>query len=268
VLKRLQNGQLLLGTEYYLYKRMVYFGKNRVHYTKVDSTNDELKRIFSQENLENGTLLTAEFQTGGKGQMGSKWESEYGNNFLGTFFLRSSMHLSELFVLNMMVSLAILETVKEFVKKNVEIKWPNDILINGEKIAGVLIENKYKNGSLIGSFLGIGLNLNQQSFHKFKRPGTSLKNQGVTLKNREDIIDRICFHLQQFYSLYDLKGFETINFLYHRELYLKGEEHAYLVGKETRFFTLQSVNRKGDLQLFNQFGKLEEYGLKAIQFLT
>ncbi|MAW64703.1 MAG: biotin--[acetyl-CoA-carboxylase] ligase [Flavobacteriales bacterium] len=246
---------------------MLYFGKNRVHCTKVDSTNEELKRIFSQKDLENGTLLTAEFQTGGKGQMGSKWESEYGNNFLGTFFLRSSMPLSDLFALNMMASLAILETIKELVKTNVEIKWPNDILVNGDKIAGVLIENKYKNGSLIGSFLGIGLNLNQQSFDKFKRPATSLIKQGVTLKNREVIVERICFHLQQFYSLYNLKGFETINFIYHQELYLKGEEHAYLVGKETRFFTLQSVNKQGDLQLFNQFGKLEEFGLKAIQFL-
>ena len=246
---------------------MVYFGKNRVHCTKVDSTNDELKKMFSQEDLENGTLLTAEFQTGGKGQMGSKWESEYGNNFLGTFFLRSSMPSSELFALNMMASLAILETVKELINKSVEIKWPNDVLVNGEKIAGVLIENKFKNGSLIASFLGIGLNLNQQSFDKFKRPGTSLIKQGVTLKNREEIVQRICFHLQQFYSLYNLKGFQTINFIYHQELYLKGEEHAYLVGKETRFFTLQSVNKKGDLQLFNQFGKLEEFGLKAIQFL-
>ena len=246
---------------------MVYFGKNRVHCTKVDSTNDELKRIFSQEDLENGTLLTAEFQTGGKGQMGSKWESEYANNFLGTFFLRSSIPSSELFALNMMASLAILETVKELVKKDVEIKWPNDVLVKGEKIAGVLIENKYKNGSLIGSFLGIGLNLNQQSFDKFRRAGTSLIKQGVTLKNREEVVERICFHLQQFYSLYNIKGFETINFLYHQELYLKGEEHAYLVGKETRFFTLQSVNKQGDLQLFNQFGKLEEFGLKAIQFL-
>ena len=246
---------------------MVYFGKNRVHCTKVDSTNEELKRIFSQKDLENGTLLTAEFQTGGKGQMGSKWESEYGNNFLGTFFLRSSMPSSELFALNMMASLAILETVKELINKSVEIKWPNDVLVNGEKIAGVLIENKFKNGSLIASFLGIGLNLNQQSFDKFKRPGTSLIKQGVTLKNREEIVQRICFHLQQFYSLYNLKGFQTINFIYHQELYLKGEEHAYLVGKETRFFTLQSVNKKGDLQLFNQFGKLEEFGLKAIQFL-
>jgi biotin-(acetyl-CoA carboxylase) ligase len=109
--------------------------------------------------------------------------------------------------------------------------------------------------------------LNQQSFDKFRRPGTSLIKQGVTLKNREEIVERICFHLQQFYSLYNLKGFETINFLYHQELYLKGEEHAYLVGKETRFFTLQSVNKQGDLQLFNHFGKLEEFGLKAIQFL-
>ena len=67
---------------------MIYFGKNRIHCAEVDSTNEELKRLFSKKELENGTLLTADFQTGGKGQMGSSWKSRKGKNFLGTFFLR------------------------------------------------------------------------------------------------------------------------------------------------------------------------------------
>tara|TARA_Y100000766_G_C18908324_1_gene607001 strand:- start:1119 stop:1862 length:744 start_codon:yes stop_codon:yes gene_type:complete len=247
---------------------MVCFGKNRIHYHKVDSTNDELKRLFSEKEIVSGTLLTADFQTGGKGQMGSRWKSSNGDNFLGTFFLKPSLSLSEAFALNMIVSLALLETVVELVNGDVKIKWPNDILVDGKKIAGILIENKYKNGGLNASFLGIGLNLNQKRFAKFSRQGTSILKQTGILVNSEEIVERICFHLEQFYSLFALKGYETINFLYHQELYLKGEGYFYKVGKDRRYLILQSVNKKGDLQLFNQFGKLEEFGLKEIEFLT
>lgn len=246
---------------------MVYFGKSRIHYTEVDSTNEELKRLFSSKELENGTLLTADFQTGGKGQMGSNWESSYGKNFLGTFFLNPIVPLSEVFVLNIIVSLALRETVAEFVKGKVEIKWPNDIVVNRNKIAGILIENKFKNNELVGSFLGIGLNLNQKSFQRFARSGTSIAKEVGCLVNQENIISRMCFHIQQFYSLYQLKGFETVNFIYQQDLYLKGEEHKFKIGKDTRYLTLQSVSKQGDLQLFNQFGKIEEFGLKKIQFL-
>ncbi len=246
---------------------MIYFGKNRIHYTEVDSTNEELKRLFSKKELENGTLLTADFQSGGKGQMGSSWISSHGKNFLGTFFFNPNIPPNEVFVLNMIVSLALKETVAEFVKGKVEIKWPNDIVVNRNKIAGILIENKFKNNELVGSFLGIGLNLNQKSFQKFARSVTSIAKEVGYLVNHENIISRMCFHIQQFYSLYQLKGFTTINFMYQQDLYLKGEEQNFKVGKYTRYLTLQSVSKKGDLQLFNQSGKIEEFGLKEIQFL-
>lgn len=246
---------------------MVYFGKNRIHSTEVDSTNEELKRLFQEKNIENGTLLTADFQREGKGQMGSAWESRQGENFLGTFFLKPFFPLSDIFVLNMIVSLSVLESVRDFVKDISEIKWPNDILVNRNKIAGILIENKYSRVELNGSFLGIGLNLNQKTFKKSHRAITSLEKELDSPVSVEEVVSRICFHLQQFYSLYQLKGYETINFLYHQDLYLKGEEHAYQVGKDIRYLTLQSVNKNGDLQLFNQFGEIEEFGLKEIKFL-
>ena len=246
---------------------MVFFGKNRIHYSKVDSTNEELKRLFSISELANGTLLTADFQTDGKGQMGSRWNSIVGENFLGTFYLKSTFSLSEVFVLNMMVSLALRESVSEFVRGVVEIKWPNDVVVNGKKIAGVLIENKNSGGEFKGSFIGVGLNVNQKSFDGFEREGTSIAKETGSDVNCESVIERMCFHLQQYYSLFKLKGYDTINFMYHKELYLKGEEHPFQVGKDIRYFTLQSVNKKGDLQMFNQYGKIEEFGLKQIEFL-
>jgi len=245
---------------------MMYVGRNRIHYSEIDSTNEELKRLFKEEELDNGTLLTADYQTGGKGQMGAGWKSSKGKNFLGTFFLNSNPVLEEVFVLNMIMSLAVKETVSEFVNGKVEIKWPNDIVVEGKKIAGILIENKLQKSVLAGVFLGLGLNVNQKVFPDLNRKATSLSKEVGAEIDLESVITRLSFNLQQFYSLYEAKGYATINFLYHQDLYLKGEEYVYKVGKDTRFFTLQSVNKQGDLQLFNQFGKIEEFGLKEIEF--
>ena len=247
---------------------MIYIGKNRLHYSEIDSTNNELKRLYSKEELDHGTLLTTDYQNGGKGQMGEVWTSVRGKNFLGTFFLKPIIDLNEIFVLNMVTSLAVRETISEFIKSPVEIKWPNDIVVNGKKIGGILIENKLKNEKLTGVFLGIGLNINQKNFPKFKRTATSIIKEIGCKLNIESLVIRLNYNIQQFYSLYQSKGYETINFLYHKELFLKGDEHPYIVGKDTRYLTLQSISRRGDIQLFNQFGEIEEFGLKEIEFLV
>lgn len=245
---------------------MMYVGANRVHLDETESTNKEVKELFLAGDLASGTLLTTSFQTDGKGQMGAVWESYPGLNFLGTYFLQPVMGLNEVFALNMISSLAVKETISDFVNRNVEIKWPNDILLEGRKISGILIETKIQEGKIKGAFIGIGININQLTFSKFGREATSLKKEkGIDCKI-ESVIQRLNRHVQQFYTLYKLKGYDSLNYLYHQELYLKGEECIYYVGKDTRYLTFQSVNKRGDAQFFNQNGKIEEFGFKQIRF--
>lgn len=246
---------------------MIYIGKNRIHYTVVESTNEALKGLFNKEELEEGTLFTTDFQEGGKGQMGAGWKSDEGQNFLGTFLLRAKLPVETSFVLNMITSLAVRETIAEFVKETVEIKWPNDIVINGEKCSGILIENKVNSNGILASFIGVGLNVNQFDFPDFDRKATSIGKAAGEKVSLDEVTVRLCFHLQQFYALYKVKGFDTISFLYHKELYLKGEDCTYKVDGITRKLILQSVHKNGDLQLFNENGKIEAYGLKTIKFL-
>ena len=244
----------------------MYVGANRVHLDETESTNKEVKELFLVGDLASGTLLTTSFQTDGKGQMGAVWESYPGLNFLGTYFLQPVMGLNEVFALNMISSLAVKETISDFVNRNIEIKWPNDILLEGRKISGILIETKIQEGKIKGAFIGIGININQLTFSKFGREATSLKKEkGIDCKI-ESVIQRLNRHVQQFYTLYKLKGYDSLNYLYHQELYLKGEECIYYVGKDTRYLTFQSVNKRGDAQFFNQNGKIEEFGFKQIRF--
>ena len=244
----------------------MYIGKNRVHLDQIESTNNEVKRLFKEGKIESGTLLTTSFQTTGKGQMGSVWESEPKLNFLGTYLLQPKIDLQEVFVLNMISSLAVKETVADFLNQNVEIKWPNDIVVEGKKISGVVVETKIKEGNLKSAFLGIGLKINQLKFSIFEREATSLKKEKGTHFEIESVIQCLNVHIQQFYALFKLKGYECINYLYHQDLYLKGKESMYRVGKDTRYLTFQSVNKLGDAQFFNQNGKIEEFSFKEIKF--
>ncbi|MCY7411197.1 MAG: biotin--[acetyl-CoA-carboxylase] ligase, partial [Chitinophagales bacterium] len=101
-----------------------------------------------------------------KGYSGNIWESESGKNLLMSViffpnFLSPRLH----FFLNQVASLAVADTVKEFVKgKEIKIKWPNDVFAGKKKIAGILIENSVKGNSIQHSIIGIGLNVNQKNF--------------------------------------------------------------------------------------------------------
>lgn len=253
--------------EDYLYKRMIYIGKNRIHYSEIDSTNSELKRIYSTEEITEGTLLTTNFQSSGQGQRGESWESAPGANFLGTYLLTPNINPREVFVLNIIASLAVKETIAELTQSEVSIKWPNDIIVNGAKIAGILVDNKIISSKIVTSFIGIGLNINQLEFSDFPRSATSIRKLIHKKVKNESVTQKLNFHIQQFYSLYNLKGFETLNFLYHQNLYLKGESQFYEVETGTKKFTLQSVNKEGCLQLFNNSGEIEVFGIKEITFL-
>ena len=83
----------------------------------------------------------------------------------------------------------------------------------------------------------------------------------------EILIQKLNLHLQQFYSLFKTKGYSALNFLYHQDLYLKGEEKRYLINTEEKWLILQAISKSGKAQFYNSEGKVEEYDLKEIEFV-
>src|SRR3954467_14213148 len=93
----------------------------------IDSTNDFLKALASQDELDNFTVVTAENQTKGKGQMGSKWQSESGKNLIMSALVKDFLYDNEQFFnLSIIVSLAVIETLNSLDIPDLSIKWPND----------------------------------------------------------------------------------------------------------------------------------------------
>lgn len=245
---------------------MNFVGANRIFEEAVGSTNEVLKEIAKEKTLPEGTLLYTSNQNKGKGQLGAKWESEAGKNFAGTFLFHPKVKIAEGYHISMIASLAVRELVAELVdnEEEVKVKWPNDILVDQKKIAGILIENSIANEVISESFIGIGLNINQEEFSTFDRAATSLKLEKGNNFSVSDIIDSLSIHLQQFYMLYKTKGVEPIQKLFLEELYLKDVWANYYTDREEELMIV-SADETG-LIVEDRAGKRRSYDLKEIQF--
>ncbi|MGC1633385.1 MAG: biotin--[acetyl-CoA-carboxylase] ligase [Gelidibacter sp.] len=131
----------------------------------IDSTNTYLKQLSIDGNAEDGLAAVAKFQTHGRGQMGTVWDSQEAKNLTFSVFKDVSfVNIAQHFYISMAVSLAVYEALNSMGLQRISVKWPNDILSDNKKIAGILIENVIKLNVISGSVIGIGLNVNQTDF--------------------------------------------------------------------------------------------------------
>jgi BirA family biotin operon repressor/biotin-[acetyl-CoA-carboxylase] ligase len=154
--------------------RNINLGTTLIQLKSVDSTNSYASRLLSRENVPEGTVILAVYQTHGKGQGGNNWESDEGKNLLFSIILKPVFLIADKqFYLSMCISNGIVDFLAPLAKP-VSIKWPNDIYLNGRKVAGILIENTIAANYLFTSIVGIGLNVNQRIFSKHLPNPTSL----------------------------------------------------------------------------------------------
>lgn len=139
---------------------------NNWHIIKVDeceSTNSLMKQKKQDGNISDKTAIMTDFQSLGRGQGKNTWQSDAGKNLLISFYRKTSLKADKHFMLTIIASLALVETLKS-IKVNAEIKWPNDIYVGDRKIAGILIENSLMRDLINDTIVGIGLNINQHVF--------------------------------------------------------------------------------------------------------
>ena len=182
----------------------LFIGQNTIKLDAVGSTNDYASELLSRglkrEKVFEGTVVYALSQRAGKGQRGKKWESEpFKNLTFSIVFYPSFLSAQEQFMLSKAVSLGICDYVSSVINKEAKIKWPNDIKVGNEKIAGILIENSIRNNEIMHSIVGIGLNVNQTGFGKNIPNPTSLKL--ITGKNidLEVCLGDLCSYLEARY---------------------------------------------------------------------
>ena len=170
-----------------------FIGQNIIYFNQVDSTNTFAIELMKQNMAKDGTVVVAEFQGKGRGQSKNVWISEAFENLLFSIVLKPATCFSvDLFSLNKTIAVSIYSVLREFLPQNtVHIKWPNDILIERRKVAGILIENNFIGNKLNWSIAGIGLNVNQKFEHLTEINASSLSEITGNTIEREHILKLI-----------------------------------------------------------------------------
>ncbi len=233
----------------------------------IDSTNEFLKGLSNKEDLENFTVVTAENQTKGKGQMGAVWNSEVGKNLIMSILVKDFLsEINEIFNLNIAVATAVITALKKQNIPNLSIKWPNDILSANKKIGGILIENSIKSDGTILSIVGLGLNVNQTNFEGLPK-ASSL---AVVMKhelNKEELLSAIVTQLEA--NVEKSKQNPTsLRQQFVDLLFKKGEPMPFTNQKEEKFMAIiQGISPVGRLQVLLEDDSVAEFDIKEIQML-
>lgn len=227
-----------------------------VHFPVIDSTNIYTTGLLSQSGIPEWTVIMADSQTGGKGQRGKTWDSEYGKNLLCSvvvFPLFLQMH--EQFMVSAAVSLAVCKTLSSF-QIEAQIKWPNDIMVKGKKIAGLLIENQLSDRSIDSSVIGIGLNINQVDFcNSYAWPATSMKASlgAVSDISRDEVLLDILKNLHTFLEKCKV-GHIALCTAYNELLLFKGEQVVFTHAGNKTEGKLKGVTLLGEIVIQTEQG--------------
>ncbi|WP_348797015.1 biotin--[acetyl-CoA-carboxylase] ligase [Flavobacterium adhaerens] len=233
----------------------------------IDSTNDFLKGLSNKQELQNFTVVTAENQLKGKGQMGSKWKSEIGKNLITSILIKDFLlHNEAVFNLNVAVSLAVIRVLKNYNIPDLSIKWPNDIMSANKKIGGILIENTLKGKNIVSSIVGIGLNINQTHFPNLPR-ASSLSLICDTFFDKEEILLAILSELKNITSDYKAKS-DLFWSEYEDSLFKIEAPAAFADKNKTNFMgIIKGVSANGKLQIMLEDDSICEYNLKEVEML-
>jgi BirA family biotin operon repressor/biotin-[acetyl-CoA-carboxylase] ligase len=247
----------------------LFVGKNCFDLETVPSTNVFALSLLAQKKIAEGTIVIARSQTAGKGQLTNVWESEPNKNItLSVVFYPSFLQISNHFLLNQAIALGVHDFIQIYVKKQIKIKWSNDIYIENKKVAGILIQNSLQGNTLQHSVVGIGININQTIFLSDAPNPTSLTNETGEYFNLDAAISFLCKCLEERYLQLRQQKFQQLRIDYANALYQRDEWRNYeRVATQERFLgKIEGVKETGHLILQTIKG-LEIFDLKEIKFL-
>lgn len=229
------------------------------------STNDFLKELSQNPATENFTVVTAESQSAGRGQMGATWVSEEGKNLMMSILVKDfATDVSQLFTLNVAVALAVCEAIEKHDITNVSIKWPNDIMSAGKKIGGILIENIFKPDGQIVSVVGLGLNINQHDFSGLPKAGSLHTVSGRTFDRdsvRDGIVKCIVRNIH-----FMAEHADVLWHAYQERLFKIGVPVAFESANGQQFMgIIQGVARDGRLEVQLEDDRRKCFNIKEIQ---
>lgn len=231
-----------------------YVGHKIIHLSRVDSTNNYTANVFKSGEISSGTVIMADNQTNGRGQRENTWQSKPFENITMSFPLDLNLvGINQQISINHIICLAIKNFISPY-SSNVKIKWPNDIMVKGNKIAGVLIENSYEGKKLKHAIIGIGINVNQT---EFPYPNTtSLKLISEENYNPKLIVFELINCINNQIDIFSKLGAKA-----HKKIF---DESLWLLGKKSKFeFIRTNSSFEGEITGTSEEGLLKIIDLKS-----
>jgi len=247
----------------------LFLGKHFLIEKELPSTNTFALSLLRNENLAEGTVILTHNQSQGKGQSGSQWFSVANKNLtFSTILCPTFLDLGDIFYLSKMVAVALREAVAELLpRENVEIKWANDLFINGKKAGGILIENQVEQNRLKYAVVGIGLNVNQTHFaEEIAFLATSLRHFSIADWDILSVCEKILQKMEVFYLALRQGKKEELDRKYLNHLVGYGEEKWLQVGTEKRKMYIAGVEKSGRLAT-SENGKMYYFDIKEVKWL-
>lgn len=236
------------------------FGESIVFYEEIGSASDEAKRL-AREGKQEGLLVLAEKQTAGRGRFSRKWHSPEKTGLYCSLILRPSISLSKIPLLTILAGVAVLETIQNETSLSPLIKWPNDVLINGKKICGILTESVSKHSRIEFAVLGIGVNINNkmEEFPENIRSGsTSLRIEAGKDINREKFLSSLMYYLEKNYAGFLEEDNENILKFWRENNETLGEKVTAYRGTRVVSGLAKDIDENGNLLIQLNNGNVEK----------
>jgi BirA family biotin operon repressor/biotin-[acetyl-CoA-carboxylase] ligase len=185
----------------------------RLHYEEtVDSTN-RVAMELAREGAPEGTVVFADRQTAGRGRLQRNWQSPPGCNLYLSVILRPAIPPHDAPQITLLAGVAVAEAISAVCPERVGIKWPNDLLIGGRKVCGILTESRMDTGGIDSVIVGVGLNVNMERADfdpALRETATSLREETGREHSREDLLLLLCERFDPWYAIFLHDGFAPV----------------------------------------------------------
>jgi len=214
----------------------------------VDSTNAEASRLVGAGHAM-PALVLAERQTAGRGRRGRKWVSPFAENLYYSLVLRIEGGMQQLEGLSLVVGLAVMQALRESGLHTAGLKWPNDVLVGGRKVAGILLELMGDPADICHLVIGVGINVNMRTCAEVDQPWTSVLLEAGTPLDRNDLVVRMSEALDRYLALRREHGFSAVQSEWEQNHLWQGRAVSLHAGAGVVEGTVLGIDATGALRL-------------------
>ena len=234
-------------------------GRQIRYFSRIDSTNQYAKRI-AEEGAPDGTLIIADEQTAGKGRSGRTWVTPPAEAIAFTLLLRPKLSPDRISMVTLVMGLAVTNAVNSLYGVSAGIKWPNDVVIKGRKLCGILTEMSAEVRQANYIVIGVGINANLTSFPEvIKEIATSLKLELGRDINRAELIARVMAEFERLYAEFEAQGDLGAVMQEYNELCLNAGSKVRVLDPNGEYTgTSRGINSMGELLVETEDGKMQE----------